>query len=440
MSKKRYVIDTSVLLHDPTALFNFKDNDIYIPLAVIAELDKFKKGNEEINANAREVIRAIEHLTTSGVHSEGIDLGQGGKLFFHLPNAKPEERSLEKLMQQMKEPFADPVLLQYASFLQNQDSTIATSIVTKDTVVRILAREQQIAAEDYLHDKAKLDLHAFFKQEQLYDVAPKIIDELYQQGVVDVPADFGKIELNQYLVLRSTQQSVLAKYRKGKFQRIKEIKAVEKIRPQNYGQQFLLDACLDQDLTIVAALGKAGTGKTVVSLAAGLYQVMEEEGASTKKYDKVVVIRPTLELGQQLGYLPGMEEEKIAPHFRPINTAMHIILGKTAVDYVGREEWIECMPINFVSGDTFHNTYVLVDEAQNFSRKEMKMIGTRLGSGSKLVIVGDPFQVHNPYLDEKDNGLTVVTDRLRGKAKEFAYVILDKGVRSPEAEIFADLL
>ncbi len=442
---KQYLLDTNVLLHDPSALFNFQENDVYLLNEILVELDKFKRGSDEVNANAREVIRVLERLTQEGALENGVALDSGGKLFILPPSSEPEaENNLERMVQhglrliENKLGYADDRILEHLRGLSEQEPERDTCLVTKDLNLRIRARAMRLRAADYLHDKAALDLHAFFERDPYLQVSKDIIDNLFQSKAIlaiPVPAELkSQIQPNEYYILRYDSQSALVKCRGDSLMRVRET-AVEGIRPRNHSQSFLLDACLDTDYTIVSALGKAGTGKTLLAIAAGLQQVL---GGDTPKYKKMIVIRPILEVGKELGYLPGEIDEKIDPYFKPIKDSLKFILKD--ITYPGLWEKIELMPINFVRGDTFHDSYILVDEAQNFTAKELKVIGTRVGENSKLVLVGDPFQIDNPYLDEKSNGLTVLTDRFRGKLPEFAYVILDKVERGRVADVFANYL
>lgn len=431
--KKNYILDTNVLLHDPEALGNFKENEVYLPIEVVVELDKFKKGSEEKNVHAREACHTLEQLTEQGFPEGGIPLNTvGGKLIF-LTSPLPEE--LERRLT-----YFDDRIIYRARQLKDQHPESKTVVVTKDVNLRIRVRLAGLEAEDYRFDKAALDLHKFFERKVKFEVAQELVNQFYKEGCVIPPAELlPDLEVNQYLILKYTSQSALGRYQQEKIRQLKynADKPVETIKPKNYSQHFLLDACLDENIKIVAGLGKAGTGKTILALAAGIHQVI---GDGPRRYTKILIFRPTIESGKELGFLPGEVEEKIGPHFQPINTALRVIMGDAGVDYPGLAEWLDYRPINFVRGDTFHNQYIIVDEAQNFTPKEIKQIGTRLGENSKMVLLGDPFQIDNPYLDEKSNGLTVMTDRFRGKIPEFSYVILDKVERSREAKIFAEYL
>jgi|SRR3989344_350913 len=448
--KKNFILDTNVLMHDPAALFSFDEHDVYIPLEVIGELDKFKKGPADINVHAREVTRTIERMTEAGIPQEGIPLENdgketGGRLYILLP----ENQNNVGLEDRVEDTYVDTIILKRAKKLSKERPESETTLVTKDLNLRIRARAIGLQADDYLHDKVAFDLHAFFNSTREYNVDPAIINAVYhssQQGIM-VPESLRGLEQNQYLALRNGSQSCLVQHRKGQLYKIKEAN-LGKIKPRNQSQHFLLDACLNPDLTIVSALGKAGTGKTLLTLAAALYQVMDPEN---QRYEKVIVFRPTIEAGETLGFLPGSVDEKIGPYFRAIDTAAGIIFGGSLQDHIKPEKtdhyvkvseqmkkYVEKMSIHYARGDTFHRSFIIVDEAQNLTQQQLKMLGTRMGSGSKMVITGDPFQIDNSFLDEKNNGLTAMTHRLRGQVPEFAYIILDKGERSREASIFAD--
>ena len=427
--KKMYILDTSVLLHDPNSLYSFEENDIVIPYEVTTEIDHFKKGTEEINVNARELNRQLEPLSKKN-SVEGIPLGdKGGKLFFVYDQESASRRG----------EYVDDALIAWAKKLSATYSKRKIILVSKDFNLRLRARISGVEAEDYLHDKVRLDVASWFKQRVEYEIAsPELINVLYSKKEVICPPELQtSFYMNQYVTLKHGSQSVLAKYREGKLFRVPSEQRVEGITPKNSSQHFLLDACLDERLTMISCLGKAGTGKTLLALVAGLHQVMPD---GPKRYHNVTIFRPMIETGKELGYLPGEVHEKIAPHFEAIEGALELIVGEAGKEYPAYNDWIKFSPINYIKGKTFHQTFMLVDEAQNFTPQEIKTIGTRMGEGSKIVLVGDPFQTDNPYLDEKSNGLTVVTDEFRHKFSQFAYVILDKVERSREAGIFADHL
>jgi len=452
--RKKFVLDTSVLLHDSSSMFKFGDNDIYIPLAAIGEVDKFKKGQTDLNVNARQVSRELKKLVKYGIPESGIEIPNGGRLFF----LSPDNHGEVGLEERLEDAYADTIMLKQALKLSESDSDKSiTILVTNDTNFLIRAKILGLEAEDYRHDKVAFDLHDFFNNRITYKVNPDLIDSVFgnkEEGFMPHEDLRKQLEENQYLVLKNGSQSCLSRYKKGMLFPIRSSsEKVGEIKPRNYSQRFLLDACLSPDLSIVSAIGKAGTGKTLLAIAAALQQVMYDD---RRKYEKIIIFRPIMGVGgESLGYLPGDVDSKIGPYFRAIDTAIavalgdirgHTILSKqlekagyadkriTEEDIKSR---IEKMPITYSRGDTYHHTFMIVDEAQNLKPSEIKMLGTRMGYGSKIVLTGDPFQIDNPYLDEKSNGLTTTTYKLRG-VPEFAYVVLDKGERSREAEIFAD--
>lgn len=440
---KKYILDTSVLLHDPHSLYSFDDNEVYIPLKVLEELDHHKIGSEEKNVNARQAARTLDELTEKSIPKEGISLSNGGRLFF--------------LENDSVHGYGDDIILQKALDLYHnskEDDRREVILVTKDINLRIRSRIKGLTAQDYLHDKAATDIKYFFERPaDFLDVGNALISEIYAKNFAEVP-DYlsdkvSRLQINQYLVLRENKHEVLVKYKQGKFVKIKRDEKIENITPRNMEQCFLLDACLDEDLRIVSVLGKAGTGKTLIALAAGIHLVTDSrpeyinsEGLKRTKrneYHKLVVFRPIQESGKGLGFLPGSLEEKINPYFKPVNTALQLIMGPAGADY-SQHKYIDCSPLNFIRGDTLHNSFIIVDEAQNYTPAELKLIGTRVADSSKLVILGDPYQTDNPYLDERSNGLSLVADKLRKKVPEFGMVILNKVERGRVAEIFAEYL
>ena len=441
---KNYVLDTNVLLHDSSALGAFDNNHVYLPTVVIQELDRFKKGGEEMNVNARAVTRRLEALTKDGVKPEGIELGSGRLFFLDTPPYKTGKLTLlDRIftIAQNKLGYADDEIIELARNL-SQKSTNPTIIVSKDLNLRIKSRRAGIQADDYLHDKVAGDVKEILKSESVVDVEGTVIDQVFKHPRgFRVPLELESIlSSNTYFTLRNSlnhSQSAQVRYALNTLFPVKgydRMKGVEDIKPRNTQQGYLLDACLDEDINVVAAVGMAGTGKTLLSVAAGMTQVMKGD---LKRYDKVVVVRPIREVGASLGFLPGEKEDKIAPYYAPIKTAMSVIFGENASSYGGFDDLIEFRPITYLRGDTLHRSFVIVDEAQNLTPKEIKTIGTRIGDDSKLVLCGDPFQIDNPMLDERSNGLIKTIYALRGNITEFAYVTLEKVERGRIAEIFA---
>ncbi len=464
MVLKNYVLDTSVLLHDGNSIRNFEDNDVYIPEVVGEELNKNKNGSGDKGYNARQVIRTIDGLIqeTNGNLKEGLPLEGGGKLRY-LKSSLPEpvalesaeknasvegstlqekiERGVNRIIMLMEEQRKsnDDKIIQAAVELSKSDPKHPTIVVSKDFNLRINANWQGVEAQDYTYDKAQIDLKEFFGRKQELEVDKKVIDSLHQAKQAEIPTELRYlVQLNQYLALKCGSASALVRVADSSlFKRIRDYSKLEGIKPRNVEQRFWMDACMDPERTIVCGVGKAGTGKTLIALVAGLAQVMEENEYG-KRYDKVVVFRSTPET--KLGYLPGNLDEKLDPYFWPIKTAMRVIFGKNTDSYEQINELVEFHPIDLAKGNTYHHSFVIVDDGQDTTYDDIKLIGTRIGEGSKLVLTGDPYQISNPYLDEKSSGLTRLIEIFSGKVPEFAHVTLEDVVRSRTAEIFAELM
>jgi PhoH-like ATPase len=461
MVLKNYVLDTSVLLHDGNALFNFDDNQIYITDVVQDELDLHKTDRGETGHNARQVIRTIDALIQEGKgdRDKGLELPNGGKLFF-LRKTKPltavaqittEEplkidplekvySALERVTALLEDQnrTADSKIIDIAMHLMERDKEVPTFVVSKDINFRIEAYSRGLPAQDYEYDRANIDLGKFYGRTQEFEVGGDLITAIHKNQI-EIPDELkASVQLNQYLTLKNgPSQSVLAKIKGNYIQKLKSLDkgGIESIKPKNREQRFLLDACLDPELGVVCGIGRAGTGKTLLAILAGVSQVMggTEHG---EKFEKVVVYRSTPQT--RLGYLPGGLDEKLDPYFKPIWTTIKVIFGKKGNDYPQIEELIECLPLDLAKGETHHNSYVVVDDAQDLTPEEVKLIGTRIGEGTKLVFTGDPYQISNPYLDEKSCGLTHLVESLGGKFPEVSYVFLYDVVRSKIAGLFAE--
>ena len=431
-----YVLDTNVLIRNPGAIETFDTNNVYIPVTVIKELDGLKKGSGEVGFAAREASRNIETLmmeTSPEEIENGILLKSGGKFFF-LDGDRPG--------------YGDEGILEVAKKVKQHHPERRTILVSKDTNVRIRARISGLNAEDYLHDKAQVDFDEMFSVEGTLSVPENIIAEMYNDvkdgnpKSIEIPKYLeGKVHPNQYLQLVSGSHSKRLNV-KIKCGRIIPLElnirsSIENIKARNIRQLHLLDACLDQDFIVVNGLGRAGTGKTLMAIVAGINHVNEG------RYDRVTVFRPLVDAGSnEIGYLPGNVSDKIGPYFGAIKNLVDFVLQGPGTITLMEENSLDFVPPNFIRGDTLNNTYMLVDEAQNFTPAELKLIGTRMGQGSKMVTVGDPFQSDLRYNnDERDNALTKATGYIRG-IKELeernvcAYVVLKEVERSLGAKIW----
>lgn len=438
-NKKNFIIDTNVILHDYNCLHNFEENDIYIPIVVLEELDHFKKGNEQINFNAREFIRELDLIANDNLFKNGADLGDGkGKLFIVAGNGYPEAISAV-----FPEKTPDHRILADTYNIGKLKKTSKTILISKDINLRMKALSLGILAEDYINDKVT-DLNAFEKNHEVYEnVAPELIDRMYANGGILLDEfDFkSDVEPQECFVLRSSRSSVLARYQpqSGKVIRIEKTRSFG-IEPRNAEQAFAMNVLLDDEVKLVALTGKSGTGKTLIALAAALQK--------NESYKQILLARPIVALSNKdLGYLPGDEQHKIAPYMQPLFDNLNVI--KHNFSYQGKEmklleelqrnEQLVIEALAYIRGRSLNETFFIVDEAQNLTPHEVKTIITRAGEGTKIVLTGDIQQIDSPYLDMHSNGLVYMIDRMRGQ-DIFAHVNLIKGERSYLSELASNLL
>lgn len=439
MAKKLFILDTNVLLHDHGCIYNFEENDVIIPIVVLEELDKFKKGNDLINFQAREFAREMDKMAGEKVFNEGIPLGSDkGKLFVATGKPTPEV-----MKESFNESTADHRILAISLHVQTAFPERLTVLITKDINLRLKAKSLGLLAEDYENDKVK-DIDILHKGVEIHEEFDKsLIEALYQhQGIPidEFPMD-ENLPANQYFVLRNGNQSVLA--HNDAFSNL--IRRVEKhgaygIDPRNAEQTFSLNALLNPDIKLVSLTGKAGTGKTLLALAAALQQ--------HKQYHQILLARPIVPLANRdLGFLPGDINEKIGPYMQPLFDNLGVIKSRfkatskevNNLDEMLKNEQLIITPLAYIRGRSLSDAFFIIDEAQNLTPHEVKTIITRAGEGTKMVFTGDVQQIDSPYLDMQSNGLAYLTDKMKGQ-EIFAHVNLVKGERSYLAELASDLL
>lgn len=444
MAKKKqskiFILDTNVLLHDYKCIYKFEEHDIIIPIVVLEELDKFKKGNDLINYHAREFTRELDQLSGDTMLTEGISLGDDrGKL-----SVETGKEYSDEIARSFPEKTPDHRILAIAHFVQKQNKNRKLILVTKDINLRMKAKSVGVMAEDYQNDKVQ-NIDILKEGVRIYDnFDSELISQLYESHDGVPVEDFNFQELpiaHEYFVMRSNKSSALAHYDPAN----KVINRVEKfaaygIEPRNAEQTFALDALVRPEVQLVALTGKAGTGKTLLALAAALYQ--------RKRFQQIFLARPIVPLSNRdLGFLPGDVKEKIGPYMQPLFDNLTVIKHKlknnsaefSKIDEMIKDEKLVITPLAYIRGRSLSNAYFIVDEAQNLTPHEVKTIITRAGEGTKLVFTGDIHQIDSPYLDTKSNGLSYLTDRMRGQ-DIFAHCNLVKGERSYLAELASNLL
>ncbi len=439
-TKKNFVLDTNVILHDYKCLENFQENDLYIPIIVLEELDKFKKGSEQINFNAREFVRELDALSNDEMFKKGVDLGPGmGRLFIMATDhIEPEVAEV------FQERTPDHKILSAAIQLIKTKKTTHTILITKDINLRMKARALGIPTEDYINDKVT-NVDIFEREEQVFtDIDPELIDKLYssKEGLPVSDFDFANIiQANECFVLQSNRSTVLARY--NPFTRM--VKKVKKdknygIEPKNAEQSFAFEVLNDPEIKLVALTGKAGTGKTLLALAAALKQHQE--------YKEILLARPIVSLANKdIGFLPGDEKQKVAPYMQPLFDNLAVIKHQfmpSSADYrliedLQSNQQLVIEALAFIRGRSLSDTFFIIDEAQNLTPHEVKTIITRAGEGTKMVLTGDIQQIDSPYLDAESNGLAYMIDKMKGQDL-FAHVNLIKGERSRLSELASNLL
>lgn len=438
--KKLFILDTNVLLHDYLCIYNFENNDVVIPIVALEELDKFKRGHDNLNYQAREFTRQLNNISEDSYDLKGIPLGKGlGKLF--IETGKPFS---ETLNESFPERTPDHKILAIAEYLKNKNPGRPVILVTKDINLRVKARSLQIKAQDYTTDKIQ-DLDAIYRPVTNKSGLPsELINNLYSSAE-GVPVDSFKFDRtpvpNEYFILKNGQSSALGYHnsQSGFIERVVK-KTCYGIDPRNAEQTFALDALTRDNIQLVAMTGKAGTGKTLLALAGALAQRSE--------FKQIFLARPIVPLSNKdIGFLPGDVQEKISPYMQPLFDNLSVIKNRFPADskeyrkieQMLNDEKLVITPLTYIRGRSLSNIFFIVDEAQNLTPHEIKTIITRAGEGSKLVFCGDIEQIDTPYLDSGSNGLAYMTEKMRGQ-EIFAHVHLVKGERSYLAELASRLL
>ncbi len=437
--RKTFVLDTNVLLHDPQALFRFEDNDLVIPMTVIEEIDRFKKELSETGRNARQFSRIMDSLRSKAKLVEGVELETGGNLRVDLY----AEEQMKRLPPELRADQGDNRILAVAQAVKDRsDSKVV--FVTKDTNLRIKADVIGLMAEDYESDKVSIDDLYTGTAEVL--LSQEKVDLFYSQGFLPLEEEY---LANQCLTLideANPSHTALARYNRPLRQAVALLRAPSDglwgIHPRNREQQFAFDILLNEDIQLVTLVGKAGTGKTLLAIAAGLHKSADES-----QYSRLLVSRPIFPLGRDLGYLPGDIDEKLSPWMQPIFDNVELLLGSVEEGSKRKRGYkelvdlglLEIEPLTYIRGRSIPKQYMIVDEAQNLTPHEIKTIITRAGEGTKIILTGDPYQIDNPYIDASSNGLTYVVEKFKHEDIA-AHVTLDKGERSSLAELAANLL
>ena len=476
--QKLFVLDTNVLMHDPTSLFRFEEHDVYLPIMTLEELDNHKKGMSEVSRNARQVSRTLDSLIEAAGHEHGIEEGleltslgnkdATGKLYFQtqiVPNLLPSGLPTGK---------ADNQILGVVRAMQDQRPDRLVVLVSKDINMRIKARALGLLAEDYFNDHVLEDTDLLYSgwmalPESFWSKHGKGVESWQQQGHTYYRITGPLVTsflVNQFVYFegRDGEAPLYAQVKEvtGKTAVLETLRdfthgknAVWGITARNREQNFAMNLLLNPECDFVSLLGQAGTGKTLLALAAGLAQVLD-----TRRYTEIIVTRATVPVGEDIGFLPGTEEEKMAPWMGAFDDNLEVLLGggNTGGAYLGGGsggnfggDWgkqasadmlrskIKIKSMNFMRGRTFVNKYLIIDEAQNLTPKQMKTLITRAGPGTKVVCLGNIAQIDTPYLTEGSSGLTYVVDRFKGWPHA-GHITLARGERSRLADYASEAL
>ena len=434
---KNYILDTNVLLHDPNSLLNFEDNSVIIPIEVLEEIDRFKRESSELGQNARAVSRMLDGFRAQGQLSDGVNLPNGGRLRIYLHDAR-RETSI---------PFGnnsvDNRIVALALHVKDQHAGTPTILVTKDINLRIKADALGLSAEDYETDRVLLK-----------DLYSGMCEKIVSQEKMSAFRANGELEIGNGRVNYPNEYCTLTDETNSKRTALTKVDATGKklvpivdsregvwgIKPRNREQHFALDALLDDRIKLVTLMGKAGTGKTLLAMAAGLKKTVMD-----REFRRLVVARPTVAMGRELGFLPGTLEEKLTPWMQPIHDALELLgdlnMGhehRRSNDLV-RSGLVVVEALSYIRGRSIAGQYMVIDEAQNLTPLEVKTIITRVGEGTKIVFTGDPYQIDNPYVDSSSNGFNFIISKFRDQPIA-AHIEMQKGERSELAEVAANLL
>lgn len=436
--EKTFVLDTNVILIDPHALRKFGNNNVVIPMIVIEEVDRFKKDQNENGRNARHFSRIIDELRKVGPLTEGISLENGGKLFLTLSPRKediPQDLPIDINSN-------DNLILWSALDLKQKNHEVL--LVSKDVNLRLKADIIGVRAEDYGQQDVSFD--QVYQGHRTLELSEESLEEFEKEKFLMVDDEQWQLLPNEYCILQlegNPRRRLMGRFDKDKdavvpLHHIRQ--GVWGIYPKNLEQQFALDALLNPDIHLVSLVGKAGTGKTLMAIAAGLEMAIGQE-----KFSRLLVSRPVQPMGKDLGYLPGDVNEKLGPWMQPIFDNMDFLFGQYRAEGQASYEdlinhgLLHIEPLTYIRGRSIPDQYLIVDEAQNLSPHEVKTIITRAGVGTKIVLTGDPQQIDSPYLDEVNNGLVHALENMKGE-KISAHTTLSQGERSILSELASQLL
>ncbi len=438
--RKIFVLDTNIILHDSSCINQFDEHDIVIPIAVIEELDRFKKGNEILNCNAREFARALDALTGDRIFNGGVPIGPGkGKITVCL-----DREFHDTLKANFPPGKPDHHILNAAYHIACEHGFERVFLVTKDVNLRMKAKSIGLMAQDYSTDRVQAPADIYKGTRVVENIPAAVIDQLYAKPFEMDAAGLDVADpllANEYLVMKNGSKSALGVFlpQTRSIRRI-DAQACYGIRPRNAEQCFAMDALANRDVPLVTITGKAGTGKTLLALAAALDK--------RRYYRQIFISRPSVPLSNKdIGFLPGDIQSKLDPYMQPLYDNLSVIeSNQNGKNGSGRrvkelldEEKIVITPLSYIRGRSIVKVFFIVDEAQNLTPHEVKTIITRAGEGTKIVLTGDIYQIDHPYLDSQSNGLSYLIEKMKGQAL-YTHINLEKGERSELSDLAINLL
>jgi len=438
MTKKKYVLDTCVCLTDANSLFSYEDNDIIIPFKVLEEIDNHKKRQDSVGINARETIRTLDELRLAGTLKDGVKLGEGKGVL------TVNTSSLDKLNSSFNRSSPDNEIISVALATQEEYKDSEVILVSRDINMRIKCDSIGMKTQDYIEGETIKRSDGLYTGFTSYLVDDETVDRFYEGEEIYAAEEEVQLFSNELVMLVSNaneKKTALSRfYDYGTpLKKLVKYDEIWGIRPRNKEQTFALELLMDRNIPVVTLIGRAGSGKTLCAIAAALEQTLEH-GRAESPYKRVIVSRPVEPMGKDIGFLPGTLEEKMLPWLSPIKDNLEFLMGdKKNMDMYMEEGMIEIEALTYIRGRSISNAFIIIDEAQQLTKHEIKTILTRVGEGTKIVFTGDIEQIDNVYVNETTNGLTYVVEKFKNHDIS-GHITLKKGERSKVATISADIL
>ena len=437
MAKKTYVIDTSAYLTDSQCIYKYGNNDIVVPLKVLEEIDKHKKRQDSVGINARGIIRTLDSLREKGNLHRGVRLAKGQGI------VRVKSGAVDLLPSDLDRRQADHIIISTALSLKKEEPRKKVIIVTRDINMRVICDSLNIECQDYISNQVVERAENIYSGFAECLVDDQIIDRFYEDEEI-VLEDTGHLYPNQFIMLISNandKKTALATFvdHDKPIRRLVNYKnGIWKVKSRNKEQMFAMNLLMNPNIPIVSLVGRAGSGKTLCAIAAGLEQIM---GNDEKTYKRLIVSRPVQPLGKDIGFLPGTMEEKMHPWLMPVQDNLQFLMGddRATLELYMEKGQIEVEALTYIRGRSISNAYMIIDEAQNLTTHEIKTIITRVGEGTKIIFTGDIEQIDNVYVDETTNGLTYAIEKLKNSDLT-GHITLQKGERSKVATLAAKML